>query len=153
MLTVPCRYGWRSVKGELVPVPAEQAALARMKALAAQGTSTRQIALVLTAEGPPHETRRSVVRSNGRTNTAARQHERHRRVSGYIAPRRHRPGLNIADGRNGVVYSSFSEWGFYGNGQAVRVLPPDDPYAGRVGTVQRTFLEGGELVHVVRVPR
>ena len=70
-------------------------------------------------------------------------------MSGYIAPRRHRPGLNIADGRNGVVYSSFSEWGFYGNGQAVRVLPPDDPYAGRVGTVQRTFLEGGELVHVV----
>ena len=46
-------YGWRSVKGKLVPVPAEQAALARMKALAAQGTSTRQIALVLTAEGHP----------------------------------------------------------------------------------------------------
>jgi DNA invertase Pin-like site-specific DNA recombinase len=59
----PAPYGWRvdepgpdNPHGALVPVPTEQAALARMKALAAQSTSTRQIALVLTAEG--HQTRK-----------------------------------------------------------------------------------------------
>lgn len=46
-------YGYRTVKGELVADPAEQAALARMKAMAAQGASTREIARVLAAEGYP----------------------------------------------------------------------------------------------------
>ena len=53
-------YGWRSAKrsadnpnGALVPIPAEQAALDRMKTLAQQGNSTRQIAATLTAEGHP----------------------------------------------------------------------------------------------------
>ncbi|OBF96339.1 hypothetical protein A5773_13000 [Mycobacterium sp. 852014-52450_SCH5900713] len=46
-------YGYRSVKGKLVPVPAEQRALGRMKELAGQGASTRRIARVLTAEGHP----------------------------------------------------------------------------------------------------
>lgn len=56
----PAPYGWRvdepsaaNPHGALVPVPAEQRALARMKALAAQGESTREIARVLTAEGHP----------------------------------------------------------------------------------------------------
>lgn len=56
----PTPYGWRGEKrsasnpaGALVPVPAEQTALQRMKALAAQGKSTREIAAVLTAEGHP----------------------------------------------------------------------------------------------------
>ena len=56
----PAPYGWRvdephlaNPHGKLVPVPAEQKALARMKALAAQGKSTREIARVLTAEGHP----------------------------------------------------------------------------------------------------
>ena len=59
----PAPYGWRvdephlaNPHGKLVPVPAEQKALARMKALAAQGKSTREIARVLTAEG--HSTKR-----------------------------------------------------------------------------------------------
>ncbi|MCZ0731867.1 recombinase family protein [Mycolicibacterium iranicum] len=53
-------YGWRSGKrsvdnpnGALVPVPEEQAALERMKVLAEQGNSTRQIAAALTGEGYP----------------------------------------------------------------------------------------------------
>lgn len=50
-------YGYRSANGKLAPIPAEQAALVKMKALAAQGVSTREIARVLTAEG--HPTKRS----------------------------------------------------------------------------------------------
>jgi DNA invertase Pin-like site-specific DNA recombinase len=53
-------YGWRSGKrsavnpnGALVPVPAGQAALARMRELRAAGASTHRIAEVLTAEGFP----------------------------------------------------------------------------------------------------
>ncbi|MEZ0354095.1 recombinase family protein [Mycobacterium sp. pR1184] len=46
-------YGYRTVKGKLVPVPAEQRALARMKELAEQSASTREIARVLAAEGHP----------------------------------------------------------------------------------------------------
>ena len=53
-------YGWRTDEpnaanphSALVADPAEQAALARMKAMAAQGVSTREIARVLTAEGHP----------------------------------------------------------------------------------------------------
>lgn len=46
-------YGYRSVKGNLEPDEAEQTALERMESLAAQGTSTRKIAEVLTAEGHP----------------------------------------------------------------------------------------------------
>ncbi|MGU3497632.1 recombinase family protein [Mycobacterium sp. C31M] len=53
-------YGWSSGKrsadnpsGALVPVPEEQAALLRMKSLAEQGKSTRQIAAALTDEGHP----------------------------------------------------------------------------------------------------
>ncbi|VBA45619.1 hypothetical protein LAUMK191_00421 [Mycobacterium attenuatum] len=46
-------YGYRSASGKLVPVPAEQAALSKMKALSAQGVSTREIARVLTADGHP----------------------------------------------------------------------------------------------------
>lgn len=46
-------YGYRSANGQLVPVPAEQRALEKMKALSAQGVSTREIARVLTAEGHP----------------------------------------------------------------------------------------------------
>ena len=61
-----------------------------------------------------------------------------------------RSGRRLADGRDGIVYSSRTEWGYYNNGHKVRVLPPNDPYSGRVGTVQRTFLEGGEMVHVVQ---
>ena len=44
-------YGYRSTRGALVPDHAEQAALARMKALAAEGCSLRDIAAALTAEG------------------------------------------------------------------------------------------------------
>ncbi|MBF6131604.1 recombinase family protein [Nocardia otitidiscaviarum] len=47
------RYGYRSKGGELVPVPAEQRALARMQALRDQGCSTRAIAKTLAAEGFP----------------------------------------------------------------------------------------------------
>ncbi|ETZ32339.1 recombinase family protein [Mycobacterium intracellulare MIN_061107_1834] len=46
-------YGYRSAKGQLVPVPAEQAALAKMKALATQGVPVNEIARELTAEGHP----------------------------------------------------------------------------------------------------
>lgn len=46
-------YGYRSIKGKLVPVPAERQALARMKELAAQGVSTREISRVLADEGHP----------------------------------------------------------------------------------------------------
>ncbi|BBZ29476.1 hypothetical protein MMAD_37710 [Mycolicibacterium madagascariense] len=46
-------YGYRTVKGALVADPAEQAALARMRELAAQQKSTREIARVLTSEGHP----------------------------------------------------------------------------------------------------
>ena len=46
-------YGYRSANGKLAPIPAEQAALVKMKALSAQGVSTREIARVLTAEGHP----------------------------------------------------------------------------------------------------
>lgn len=56
-------FGWRSAKrsadnpnGALVPIPEEQAALARMKELADQGKSTHQIAAILTVEG--HATKR-----------------------------------------------------------------------------------------------
>ncbi|MHC3004160.1 recombinase family protein [Gordonia sp. GN26] len=46
-------YGYESKDGALVPVPAEQHALARMRELAAQRIGTREIARVLTAEGHP----------------------------------------------------------------------------------------------------
>lgn len=46
-------YGYRTVKGVLVPEPAEQAALARMRELQAVGYSTREIARVLADEGRP----------------------------------------------------------------------------------------------------
>jgi DNA invertase Pin-like site-specific DNA recombinase len=46
-------YGYRSVKGQLVPEPTEQRALARMAELHRAGQSTRKIARVLTAEGHP----------------------------------------------------------------------------------------------------
>jgi DNA invertase Pin-like site-specific DNA recombinase len=46
-------YGYRSVKSQLVPVPAEQHALAKMKALAARGVPINEIARVLAAEGYP----------------------------------------------------------------------------------------------------
>ncbi|CAN7536919.1 recombinase family protein [Mycolicibacterium frederiksbergense] len=46
-------YGYRSAKGKLVEVPQEQAALQKMRSLAAQGVPTREIARVLTAEGYP----------------------------------------------------------------------------------------------------
>jgi hypothetical protein len=47
----------------LVPVPGEQAALERMKELAEQGKSTRQIATTLTAEG--HKAKRGGAWSHG----------------------------------------------------------------------------------------
>ncbi|VBA47136.1 recombinase family protein [Mycobacterium attenuatum] len=46
-------YGYRTVKGALVPEPAEQAALARMRELQAVGYSTREIARVLAEESHP----------------------------------------------------------------------------------------------------
>ncbi|MFC6014089.1 recombinase family protein [Nocardia lasii] len=46
-------YGWASRGGVLVALPAEQAALRTMQALAEQGISTREIAKVLTADGHP----------------------------------------------------------------------------------------------------
>lgn len=56
----PAPYGWRvdepnpsNPHGALVPVPAEQTALARMKHLRRDGVPTREIARVLTAEGHP----------------------------------------------------------------------------------------------------
>lgn len=64
------QFGWQAEKrsatnpnGALVPVPSEQAALERMKALAAQGKSTRQIAATLTAEG--HKAKRGGPWSHG----------------------------------------------------------------------------------------
>jgi DNA invertase Pin-like site-specific DNA recombinase len=44
-------YGWRAVGRELVEDPEEQAALARVRALRADGASYREIAALLTAEG------------------------------------------------------------------------------------------------------
>lgn len=46
-------YGWRSVGGELVEIEAEQRGLARLRALAAGGASTREIAATLAEEGHP----------------------------------------------------------------------------------------------------
>lgn len=46
-------YGYRSQRGKLVAVPAEQKALRTMTALAAQGVALRQIARTLTEEGHP----------------------------------------------------------------------------------------------------
>lgn len=53
-------YGWRTEKrcpsnphGALVPAAAEQKALRKMRSLASQNVSTREIASVLTAEGYP----------------------------------------------------------------------------------------------------
>ncbi len=59
-------------------------------------------------------------------------------------------GRRLSDGPDGVVYSSRMEWGYYNKGHAVRVVAGGDPYTGRVGTVLRTFLERGEMVHVVQ---
>lgn len=63
-------FGWQAEKrsasnpnGALVPVPTEQAALKRMKVLAAQGKSTRQIAELLTTEG--HRAKRGGAWSHG----------------------------------------------------------------------------------------
>ena len=55
--------------------------------------------------------------------------------------RHYRPGAALADGRDGIVYSSSGEWGFYDRGQKVRVVLNGDPFTGRVGTVQRNLLE------------
>lgn len=61
------------------------------------------------------------------------------------------PARRRVDGRDGIVYSPRTEWGYYNNGHEVRVVVPGDPYTGRIGTVQRTFLDdGGDMVHVVR---
>jgi DNA invertase Pin-like site-specific DNA recombinase len=46
-------YGYHSQGGKLVPVAAEQKALAKMRLLAGQGVPNREIARVLTAEGYP----------------------------------------------------------------------------------------------------
>lgn len=46
-------FGYRSANGRLVAEPTEQRVLARMKELAAQGASMREIARVLTIEGHP----------------------------------------------------------------------------------------------------
>ncbi|GAA2053048.1 recombinase family protein [Williamsia deligens] len=46
-------YGFASKNGNLVPVAAEQRALALIRSLSAQGVGTREIARVLTAEGHP----------------------------------------------------------------------------------------------------
>lgn len=46
-------YGWQAHDRELVPVPAEQAVIARIVELRAQGSSLRQIAATLAAEGHP----------------------------------------------------------------------------------------------------
>jgi hypothetical protein len=93
--------------------------------------------------------RRAVVPDDDCRCSQAHQHKRQRGMS-RIPPRRHRPGLKLADGRDGVVYSSVAEWGYYSNRQKVRVAVAGDPYTGRVGVVQRTSLEGGEVVHVVQ---
>lgn len=75
-------YGYESKDGALVPVPAEQRALARMQELAAEGASTRQIAHQLTAE--QHPTKRggawygaSVARILKRTNDSNRRRPSH----------------------------------------------------------------------------
>jgi hypothetical protein len=60
------------------------------------------------------------------------------------------PGRRLSDGRDGVVYSPRSEWGYFNKGHQVRVVVPGDPYSGRVGVVQRTFLDGGDMIHVVQ---
>lgn len=65
-------YGYRSVKGKLVQVPAEQRTLALMKQAAAHGKSTREIADKLNAEGVP--TKRGGTWSHG---TVARILKRH----------------------------------------------------------------------------
>lgn len=46
-------YGYRSAKGKLVAIPAEQRVLAAMRAMAAQRVPVNEIARVLTAEGHP----------------------------------------------------------------------------------------------------
>jgi DNA invertase Pin-like site-specific DNA recombinase len=46
-------YGWRSHKGQRVPIPEEQKARQRMRELRDSGASTRQIAAILAAEGHP----------------------------------------------------------------------------------------------------
>lgn len=58
--------------------------------------------------------------------------------------------MRQVDGPDGIVYSSRSEWGYYPNGYPVRVIPPGDPYTGRTGTVERTFADAGDIVHVVQ---
>jgi DNA invertase Pin-like site-specific DNA recombinase len=47
------RFGWEAIDGNLVPLPEEQATLARMRALQGSGHSIRQIAETLNAEGLP----------------------------------------------------------------------------------------------------
>lgn len=49
----PAPYGWLAEAGELVPIPAEQRALKRMRKLHAQGLTTREIAETLAIEGHP----------------------------------------------------------------------------------------------------
>lgn len=49
----PAPYGWKSASGELLPVPAEQRALERMRELAAEGLRHADIAERLQAEGHP----------------------------------------------------------------------------------------------------
>ena len=55
------RFGWRMVEAgddrTLVPMPQEQAALARMRALRSEGLSFRKIAELVSAEGTPIRTR------------------------------------------------------------------------------------------------
>jgi DNA invertase Pin-like site-specific DNA recombinase len=46
-------YGWRAESGELVPDPAEQAVVERVRALRREGLSLRDIAGLLNAEGVP----------------------------------------------------------------------------------------------------
>lgn len=82
----PTPYGWRAEKrsetnpaGALVPVPAEQRALARMKALAAQGESTRSIAAGLTAEGYP--TRQGGPWTHGTVARILKRHNDERQAS------------------------------------------------------------------------
>ncbi|RAU93501.1 resolvase [Mycobacterium colombiense] len=82
----PTPYGWRAEKrsetnpaGRLVPDPAEQGALARMKALAAQGESTRAIADVLTLEGYP--TRRGGAWSHGAVARILKRYKDERQAS------------------------------------------------------------------------
>ncbi|GAC69928.1 recombinase family protein [Gordonia soli] len=80
-------YGWRTERksptnphGRLVPVPAEQRALALMQSLAAQGVGTREIARVLTAEG--HPTKRGGVWCSG---TVARILKRANEINEKVA--------------------------------------------------------------------